>query len=83
MSTASSPPTRCWRSQAPQPSCRYALYTVTTQNLPDDNSMLRTLPFVLHGLLRYRLIAERHREQNADEMVLSDAGMLVSVLLVV
>ncbi|MQA00714.1 MAG: decaprenyl-phosphate phosphoribosyltransferase [Dehalococcoidia bacterium] len=59
----------------------YALYTVTAENLPDDNSMLLTLPFVLYGFFRYRLIAERYPERNADEMILSDAGMRVSVLL--
>lgn len=47
----------------------YALYVVSTENLPADHSMLPTLPFVLYGVFRYRLIAERQPEKNADELI--------------
>jgi len=63
----------------------YALYVVSAENLPSDHSMLVTLPFVLYGVFRYRLIAERQPERqperNADELISRDAPLLVSVLL--
>jgi len=34
---------------------------------------------VLYGLFRYRLIAERDPEANADELLVSDRPFLVSV----
>lgn len=59
----------------------YALYVVTAENLPADHSMLLTLPFVLYGVFRYRLIAEQQPEKNADELISRDAPLLLSVLL--
>jgi 4-hydroxybenzoate polyprenyltransferase len=57
----------------------FALYATTAENLPRDHSMLLTLPFVLYGVFRYRLIAERAPERNADELVLRDVPLLASV----
>ncbi len=31
----------------------YGLYTFTAENLPDNDAMMLTIPFVLYGLLRY------------------------------
>jgi 4-hydroxybenzoate polyprenyltransferase len=59
----------------------YALYAVTAENLPDDDSMLLTLPFVIYGVFRYRLIAQRNPERNADEMIMRDLPLLLSVVL--
>lgn len=59
----------------------YALYVVSAENLPADHSMLLTLPFVLYGVFRYRLIAERQPERNADELISRDRPLLLSVML--
>lgn len=59
----------------------YALYVVSAENLPSNDSMLLTLPFVLYGVFRYHLIAERQPEKNADELITRDVPLLVAVLL--
>lgn len=59
----------------------YALYVVSAENLPTDHSMLVTLPFVLYGVFRYRLIAERNLDKNADELISRDLPLLASVVL--
>ena len=59
----------------------YALYATTAENLPQNNSMLITLPFVLYGLFRFRLIGERYPERNADELIVRDLPLLGSVAL--
>ena len=59
----------------------YALYATTAENLPQDHSMLLTLPFVLYGMFRFQLIAERSPQRQADELIVRDAPLLVSVAL--
>lgn len=59
----------------------YVLYVVSAENLPADHTMLLTLPFVLYGVLRYRLIAEQQPGKNADELISRDVPLLVSVVL--
>ncbi|TAK75061.1 MAG: decaprenyl-phosphate phosphoribosyltransferase [Dehalococcoidia bacterium] len=59
----------------------YTLYVVSAENLPPDHSMLLTLPFVLYGVFRYRLIAEQQPEKNADELISRDVPLLISVVL--
>jgi 4-hydroxybenzoate polyprenyltransferase len=58
----------------------YALYATSAPNLPANHSMLLTLPIVLYGLFRYRLIAERDPEANVDELLVSDRPLLASVV---
>ena len=59
----------------------YALYATTAENLPESHSMLVTLPFVLYGMFRYQLISEQRPERQADELILRDAPLLISVAL--
>ncbi len=59
----------------------YTLYVVSAENLPTNHTMLLTLPFVLYGLFRYRLIAEGTPSQNADELIARDLPLLTSVVL--
>ena len=42
---------------APATVLAYTLYTFTADNLPDDNSMMLTIPFVLYGVLRYLFLS--------------------------
>lgn len=58
----------------------YALYATTAENLPTNNSMLFTLPWVLYGLFRFRLIADRAPDRNSDELIARDIPLLVAVV---
>lgn len=59
----------------------YALYVISAENLPDDHSMLATLPFVLYGLFRFLLIAERAPAHNTDELIVRDRPLLACMAL--
>lgn len=59
----------------------YAMYLTTADNLPPDHTMLITLPSVVYGLLRMRLIADRMPERNIDEMLMRDRLSLLNILL--
>jgi 4-hydroxybenzoate polyprenyltransferase len=58
----------------------YAMYVTTARNLPPDHSMLITLPCVVYGLLRFRLIADRWPERNIDEMLVRDRLSLINIV---
>lgn len=58
----------------------YSLYTTTAENLPANHSMLFTLPWVLYGLFRFRLLADRQPERNADELIAHDLPLLVAIV---
>lgn len=60
----------------------YSLYTFSAQNVPDDQSMMLTIPFVLYGLFRYLyLIYQRNEGGNPETLLLKDRPLLASVLL--
>ena len=59
----------------------YSLYATAAENLPESHSMLVTLPFVLYGMFRYQLISEQRPERQADELILRDAPLLMSLVL--
>ena len=60
----------------------YALYTFIADNLPDNRAMLLTLPFVAFGLLRYMfLVHTRDSGENPEEMLVTDAPLMASVVL--
>ena len=59
----------------------YALYATTAENLPENHSMLLTLPFVIYGMFRFQLISERSPQRQADELIVRDLPLLVSVAL--
>lgn len=61
----------------------YALYVTSAENLPDDHSMLATLPFVLYGLFRFLLIAEHLPAHNIDELIVRDRPLLACLALFV
>ncbi len=60
----------------------YSLYTFSAENLPQNKSMMLTIPFVIYGLLRYLyLIHQKNMGGSPEEIVLRDIPLLVSNLL--
>ena len=59
----------------------YTLYTIEAENLPEDNSMLFTLPLVALGLFRYLYLLNRSSEAEAPEqLIVRDLPLLATVL---
>ncbi len=64
----------------------YTLYTfsggITGANVPANNSMLLTVPFVAYGLFRYLFLVYRHRKGEAPEDILvSDWPLIINITL--
>jgi 4-hydroxybenzoate polyprenyltransferase len=60
----------------------YALYTFSAPNLPADQSMMLTIPFVLYGIFRYLyLIHVKGMGGAPEEIVLSDRPLQATVVL--
>ncbi len=60
----------------------YSLYTFSAPNLPDNNIMMLTIPFVLYGIFRYLyLIRVKHSGGAPEEVLLSDRPLQVSFIL--
>lgn len=60
----------------------YSLYTFTAPNLPENYSMMLTIPFVVYGIFRYlQLIQSGHAAGAPDEVALKDRPLQVTMLL--
>jgi hypothetical protein len=60
----------------------YSLYTFSAENLPNNHTMMLTIPFVLYGIFRYLHLIQVQGEGGApEEIVLSDRPLIVTVLL--
>lgn len=60
----------------------YATYTFSAPNLPENHTMMLTIPFVLYGLFRYLyLIHVKGETDPPDVVVLKDRALLLDVLL--
>jgi len=60
----------------------YGLYTFTAENLPDNDAMMLTLPFVLYGLLRYLyLVHQKGAGGSPEEILLSDWPLIIDIAL--
>jgi 4-hydroxybenzoate polyprenyltransferase len=60
----------------------YSLYTFSAPNLPDNHTMMLTIPFVLYGVFRYMyLIQVKHRGGAPEEVLLSDRPLQATILL--
>ena len=58
------------------------LYTFTAENLPDNNAMMPTIPFVLYGLLRYLYLVHQRKEGGSpEEVLLRDWPLILDILL--
>lgn len=60
----------------------YSLYTFTAPNLPENHSMMLTIPFVVYGIFRYlQLIQTGNAAGAPDEVALKDRPLQITVLL--
>jgi 4-hydroxybenzoate polyprenyltransferase len=60
----------------------YGLYTFTAENLPSNNSMMLTIPFVLYGLLRYLYLVHQQKAGGSPEdVLLSDWPLMLDIVL--
>jgi len=60
----------------------YSLYTFSAPNLPENHSMMLTIPFVVYGIFRYlQLIQTGHAAGSPDEVALKDRPLQITVLL--
>ncbi len=60
----------------------YSLYTFSAPNLPENNAMMLTIPFVLYGIFRYLyLIQVKHGGGAPEEVLLSDRPLQLAILL--
>ena len=58
----------------------YGLYTFTAENLPDNNAMMLTIPFVLYGLLRYLYLVHQKAEGGSpEEILLRDWPLIIDI----
>jgi len=60
----------------------YSLYTFSAPNLPQNHTMMLTIPFVLYGLFRYMyLIHIRGEGGEPEDLLFKDKPLLAAVLL--
>ncbi|MPZ22535.1 MAG: decaprenyl-phosphate phosphoribosyltransferase [Dehalococcoidia bacterium] len=58
----------------------YALYTFSSDNLPDNDAMAFTIPFVIYGLFRYLYLVHKHELGGSpEEVLLRDRPMAVNI----
>lgn len=60
----------------------YSLYTFSAPNLPENHSMMLTIPFVVYGIFRYlQLIQTGNAAGSPDEVALKDRPLQATVVL--
>ncbi|SVC11490.1 uncharacterized protein METZ01_LOCUS264344, partial [marine metagenome] len=60
----------------------YLAYTLTASNLPDNRTMVITVPIMASGLYRYLLLLYRNNAgETPEEMFLTDKPLLITVIL--
>jgi 4-hydroxybenzoate polyprenyltransferase len=60
----------------------YSLYTFSAPNLPENHSMMLTIPFVIYGIFRYLyLVQSKHAGGAPEEVLLSDRPLQAAILL--
>ena len=58
----------------------YTLYTVEADNLPDNNTMLLTVPLAIFGLFRYLYLLNNSRDAESPELLmLRDVPLLLAI----
>jgi len=60
----------------------YSLYTFSAPNLPDNHSMMLTIPFVVYTIFRYLYLIEvKHAGGAPEEILLSDRPFQIAMIL--
>jgi hypothetical protein len=60
----------------------YSLYTFSAENLPDNHTMMLTIPFVIYGIFRYLyLIQVEHSGGAPEDVLFSDRPLQLTLLL--
>ncbi len=60
----------------------YSLYTFSAPNLPKNNAMMLTIPFVIYGIFRYLyLMHVRNLGGSPEDVLFSDRALLATVVL--
>lgn len=60
----------------------YSLYTFSAPNLPENHSMMLTIPFVVYAIFRYLFLVEvKHSGGAPEEILLSDRPFQISMVL--
>jgi 4-hydroxybenzoate polyprenyltransferase len=60
----------------------YSLYTFTAPNLPSNNAMMLTIPFVAFGIFRYIILsAQSDAGEDPEQLLLGDKPLLVALTL--
>jgi 4-hydroxybenzoate polyprenyltransferase len=58
----------------------YSFYSFSAPNLPDNHTMMLTIPFVLYGVFRYLYLIHIKQEGGApEELLLSDHPLQISI----
>lgn len=58
----------------------YALYTFSSENLPENHTMMLTIPFVIYGIFRYLYVIHIQGNGGApDEVLLTDRSLQAAV----
>ena len=59
----------------------YTLYTVEAPNLPDNNTMLFTLPLVTFGLFRYLFVLNHsERAEAPEQLIIRDLPLVLAII---
>lgn len=60
----------------------YSLYTFSAPNVPENHSMMLTIPFMVYAIFRYLYLIEvEHAGGTPEEVLLSDRPFQISMLL--
>ena len=60
----------------------YSLYTFTAPNLPENHTMMLTIPFVIYAIFRYLQLVQVSDVTGApEEVVLTDRPLQISIIL--
>ena len=60
----------------------YSLYTFTAPNLPDNDAMMLTIPFVAFGLFRYIILSGgAGRGEDPEDLLMGDVPLIATIVL--
>ena len=60
----------------------YSVYTFTATNLPDNHSMMLSIPFVVYGVFRYMfLVHHKDAGEAPEEVLVTDLPLITSLVL--